>query len=384
MNNIIFKTTFLKGEDGNNILRIDKTATSGLVDTYTITLTDGTTTTFNVTNGSSIATIEKTATVGMVDTYTITLTDGSTSTFEVTNGANVTIDDQLDANSTNPVQNKVVTGAISGLSTAVSNISNNLNGFTFYPAGEVNLVASVADDSYYTDANDKYILADSPTGESLIDDITYKSLASNEDLRGEVGADTVSPFNNNKDFNINDDWEEFENFVGKAQSKTYNLESGITYIFFCSMVYDYSISCFSVKDNVITYYIQSTSGQAVPNITCVNNVLTLSGFNDGYDRFIGAFKITNKGVKLEVSPQTPSNTVNLRKGCIMHLIPDKTYFIFETGNYATSAYMFWVKNNTITYIKQGNENIPITCVNDVLTIGNGSTDYGQNRVIIFH
>ena len=194
MNNIIFKTTFLKGEDGNNILRIDKTATSGLVDTYTITLTDGTTTNFQVTNGSSIATIEKTATVGMVDTYTITLTDGSTSTFEVTNGDNVTIDDQLDDDSTNPVQNKIVTGAINDIVNNLNGIVNNLNGFTFYPAGEVDLVALVADDSYYKDTNDKYVLADSPTGESLIDNVTYKSLASNEDLRGEVGADTVIPF----------------------------------------------------------------------------------------------------------------------------------------------------------------------------------------------
>ena len=127
MNNIIFKTTFLKGEDGNNILRIDKTATSGLVDTYTITLTDGTTTTFNVTNGSSIATIEKTATVGMVDTYTITLTDGSTSTFEVTNGANVTIDDQLDANSTNPVQNKVIYSALNNIDSANVKYGQNSN-----------------------------------------------------------------------------------------------------------------------------------------------------------------------------------------------------------------------------------------------------------------
>lgn len=211
MNNIIFKTTFLKGEDGNNILRIDKTSTSGLVDTYTITLTDGTTTTFNVTNGSSIATIEKTATVGMVDTYTITLTDGSTSTFEVTNGANVTIDDHLDANSTNPVQNKVVNGAInsannydnttSGLTAttkqgAIDELALDLNGFKFYPTG-TNLVALVADDSYYTDTNGNYVLADSTTGESLIDDITYKSLASNEDLRGKVGADTAVPFYDN-------------------------------------------------------------------------------------------------------------------------------------------------------------------------------------------
>ena len=39
------------GADGNGIASITKTATSGLVDTYTITYTDGTTTTFNVTNG---------------------------------------------------------------------------------------------------------------------------------------------------------------------------------------------------------------------------------------------------------------------------------------------------------------------------------------------
>jgi len=39
------------GENGNGIASIVKTSTSGLVDTYTITYTDGTTTTFNVTNG---------------------------------------------------------------------------------------------------------------------------------------------------------------------------------------------------------------------------------------------------------------------------------------------------------------------------------------------
>ena len=208
MNNIIFKTTFLKGEDGNSILRIDKTATTGLVDTYTITLTDGSNTTFNVTNGSSIATIEKTATVGIVDTYTITLTDGSTSTFEVTNGT-VPVDDHLDANSTNPVQNKIVTGAInnannydnttSGLTAstkqgAIDELAVDLNGFKFYPAGEVDLVASVSDNSYYTDSDGNYILADSPTGETLIDDVTYKALASNEDLRGKVGTDTAVEF----------------------------------------------------------------------------------------------------------------------------------------------------------------------------------------------
>lgn len=39
------------GEDGNGIERIEKTSSSGLVDTYTIYYTDGTTTTYEVTNG---------------------------------------------------------------------------------------------------------------------------------------------------------------------------------------------------------------------------------------------------------------------------------------------------------------------------------------------
>lgn len=42
----------LRGEDGKGITSISKTGTSGLVDTYTITYTDGTTSTYTVTNGA--------------------------------------------------------------------------------------------------------------------------------------------------------------------------------------------------------------------------------------------------------------------------------------------------------------------------------------------
>lgn len=88
-----------KGEDGRGIVKIEKTSTSGLVDTYTITFTDNTTTTFTVTNGekgdtgntgatgNGISSISKTSTSGLVDTYTITFTNGTTTTFDVTNGA---------------------------------------------------------------------------------------------------------------------------------------------------------------------------------------------------------------------------------------------------------------------------------------------------------
>lgn len=105
----------VQGETGVGIATIEKVSTSGLVDTYQITFDDGSTESFTVTNGAKgdkgdtgstgstgpqgiqgetgetgngITSITKTATVGLVDTYTILFTDGTTTTFTVTNGAN--------------------------------------------------------------------------------------------------------------------------------------------------------------------------------------------------------------------------------------------------------------------------------------------------------
>lgn len=69
------------------IQSIDKVGTSGLVDTYRITLADTSIFDFPVTNGKSITGVKKSGTSGLVDTYTISYNDGSTSTFTVTNGA---------------------------------------------------------------------------------------------------------------------------------------------------------------------------------------------------------------------------------------------------------------------------------------------------------
>ena len=124
------------GEQGVSIVSIEKTGTEGLVDTYTITYSDGHTSTFLVTNGEkgeqgiqgvpgadghtpiitigengnwfvdgadsgiraqgpkgergddgiSVVSITKTGSEGLTDTYTITYSDGHTSTFVVTNG----------------------------------------------------------------------------------------------------------------------------------------------------------------------------------------------------------------------------------------------------------------------------------------------------------
>lgn len=86
MKNLFFQTLMLKGEAGGTISKIEKTATSGLVDTYTVTYNDGETSTFEVTNGNSIESIEKTSTSGYFDTYTITYQNGETDTFTIKNG----------------------------------------------------------------------------------------------------------------------------------------------------------------------------------------------------------------------------------------------------------------------------------------------------------
>ena len=79
-----WRVSFADGHGG--IHSIKKLSTSGLVDTYRITLADTTTFDFAVTNGRSITGISKTSTSGLVDTYTISYNNGTTSTFTVKNG----------------------------------------------------------------------------------------------------------------------------------------------------------------------------------------------------------------------------------------------------------------------------------------------------------
>lgn len=76
----------IDGTDGVGISNIAKIATVGLVDTYRITLTDGSYYDYQITNGKGIVSITKTDTTEYTDTYTITYNDGTTSIFTVTNG----------------------------------------------------------------------------------------------------------------------------------------------------------------------------------------------------------------------------------------------------------------------------------------------------------
>lgn len=84
----------------------------------------------------------------------------------------------------------------SGAINPIAHAINGLNNYNFHPSGSIDLVAYVADDSYYLNEDNKYVLADSTTGQALItsEPSTYKALASDTDLYGIEGEDTVSGF----------------------------------------------------------------------------------------------------------------------------------------------------------------------------------------------
>ena len=78
----------IQGETGNGISSITKTATVGKVDTYTITYTDGTTTTFDVTNGEVTEASLEEALYDKADVITNTAS-GTIATFD--DGANMPV-----------------------------------------------------------------------------------------------------------------------------------------------------------------------------------------------------------------------------------------------------------------------------------------------------
>ena len=120
------KIVMLKGEqgkDGTTIKSVEKTASSGLTDTYTITLTDGSTSTFEVTNGKD----------GELTNLDDTLSTTSTSPIQnqaVANAINdlkTNVDATLSTTSTKPIQNQAVATAINTLNTNVNSLNTNVN-----------------------------------------------------------------------------------------------------------------------------------------------------------------------------------------------------------------------------------------------------------------
>lgn len=84
---IIAMESVLDGHGGINSIVYTPPASGSLTGTMVITLADQSTTSVSIQNGKGIVSIAKTGTSGLIDTYTITYNDSTTSTFTVTNGA---------------------------------------------------------------------------------------------------------------------------------------------------------------------------------------------------------------------------------------------------------------------------------------------------------
>lgn len=130
-------------------------------------------------DGVGIEKIEKTATAGLVDTYTITYTDGNISTFEVTNGSggsagNTTYDPTISGLASDTVQGAIdeVAGELSVAQTDISNLDD---------------VKIDTDSGTFTDASQNTY-----TGQT-VDMISYDN-TNNQLLMKVNGADTVIPF----------------------------------------------------------------------------------------------------------------------------------------------------------------------------------------------
>ena len=182
------------GATGNGIASIAKTSTSGLVDTYTITYTDGSTSTFTVTNGqdgqdgqdgapgaagNGIVSITKTSTSGLVDTYTILYTNGQSTTFTVTNGQNGTgAGDMLaaDYDPTQAVYNEG--GIVAYVAAQLSGYSKNLSGLS-----DVSLSTLAAGES---------LVYDSVSGKWVNGSVSYANLTGKPTLGTAAAKDSTN------------------------------------------------------------------------------------------------------------------------------------------------------------------------------------------------
>ena len=119
------------GPTGNGIASITKTGTSGLVDTYTITYTNGNTTTFTVTNGEDANTTEITN-LKNENAYLQNVVKQAF-TEKTASGTELTIDNTIEARMDLKLKGNTKQQQYSGknLLNVISNVNDTSNGITF-------------------------------------------------------------------------------------------------------------------------------------------------------------------------------------------------------------------------------------------------------------
>lgn len=129
----------IKGKDGRGITSIKKTGTTGSVDTYTITYTDDTTSTFTINNSDSIALQRQIVPSAAVESSTMASQPYTSGDYVVVSGvlrkvtAAIARGSQITgSNSTSTT----VTGEIGNISTRIGNIITGRVGPSFVSGGD--------------------------------------------------------------------------------------------------------------------------------------------------------------------------------------------------------------------------------------------------------
>lgn len=166
---------------------------------------------------------------------------------------------------------------------AIADINDNLSGFKFYPTG-TQLVAYIEGHGWYN-ADGKYVIWGTATANALVEASpnTYYGRQSEEDLRGEVGADTGVPFKsggNLKDYGFGNSTSNQNKNITLASAKVGDIITAFGSIY----SYGYSggaISCtnaelleeFEVSNAGITY--KTCLKVSVFKVTALNPILTI-------------------------------------------------------------------------------------------------------------
>ena len=135
----------IKGKNGRGIVSIVKTATTGSVDTYTITYTDSTTSTFTVNNSDNIALQRQIVPSAAVESSTIASQSYAAGDYVVVNGVLRKVTSAIAKGSTIGYQNSTettVVGEIKGKSPVV--LYDNASG----SVGRISLSESAANFDY--------------------------------------------------------------------------------------------------------------------------------------------------------------------------------------------------------------------------------------------
>ena len=120
---------------GKGIKSVNYTYTDDGV-TLIVTLTDNTTTQFTIPKGDkgdtgdtgvSITGVELVSRTGLNDLYVVQFSDGTTNNFTVTNGRDAIIDNKMDIESTNALENRIITNELIDIHTELDTKYNEMN-----------------------------------------------------------------------------------------------------------------------------------------------------------------------------------------------------------------------------------------------------------------